>query len=98
MDIKIQKKLRFIPIVNFLISSFSWIKWYMHFPDPKSFLKIFFQLFLSMVILSLPTAICSNFIESQTLNDVLFLIQIYVTLYIISYIFIQDQEKHQNNE
>ena len=95
MNVKKQKIIRFIPIVQ-LLTMFFWIKSYMtNNLKYLDFFKAFFRAFLVVFLVNLPRMIIHLiFVDNVALNNILYYVSIYPTFLGMSFVFVADQEKH----
>lgn len=93
MSIKVQKVIKYIPVVNFVVVFF-WIKSYAKYSTSvwrifKPLIKIFF----AVTIVNIPRLILAHTLEATVVYWILYYATLYVTLFIIAHITISDQEK-----
>lgn len=97
MSIQKQKVLRFIPIVNFFVCVFSWLKMYrVKNIKQADFLRAMLIMFLVMLLLTLPRIILSVVFKNDMLDSIVFYISLYFYLFGISAVAVADQEHHMN--
>lgn len=94
MSIKTQKNIKYIPIVNFVVIMFCWIKAYAKYSTSvwrvfKPILKVFFV----MIIVNIPRFVIEETAISSLSYWVLYYGSLFVMLFVISCILIKDQEK-----
>jgi len=92
MSIKKQKIISFIPIINFSIFFF-WIYSYIKNNIKRMrFLKYLLYMFVVIILSSIPRIIVSYALNNETINNILFGLQMYFIPLLISFIAIKDQE------
>ena len=93
MPIKVQKIIRFIPIVNFYIF-FVWIRFYFkHGCSQFRFLKNNSKMILAMIVICIPFMIVSFMGYRNAFQIILSYISFYFTILVSDTIAIRDQEK-----
>lgn len=93
MSIKTQKKLKYIPIANFIIM-FVWISVYFKYRTKMTdFLKNLFKIFGGLLLVNLPRIILSFIGCSDFILSVLYWISLYFSLFLIAHISIKDEER-----
>ena len=98
MSIKHQKILIYIPIANFLIIFF-WIgAYYRNKTTPMRFLENLLKMFLALFVINIPRAIIGIIEIPGIVNNVLFFICTYLSLFCMAFIAIRDQEKFFNSD
>ncbi len=95
MSIIKQKKICYIPIINFCIIMFCWIRMYLKNNVPKSrFIKNLAKIFLLVIIVTIPEIVVSKMLPVEWLIQCLWYINAYLIMLIPSIIAIKDQEKY----
>ena len=96
MTLKTQKIIMYIPIVQ-IITFFCWLMYYYKKNLKKSdFFKTLFLIIGWVVVITIPRIILNAIFKNETLDNIVFYIFLYPTLFGISYIAVADQEKHEN--
>ena len=100
MSIKLQKSIRFVPIVNVFVTGFSLIKVWSSIPKLliAAKFKFTFLVFVSMILVNIPQIILLEFSINPILSTTISLVSSYVTLFVISTLAIIQQEKYVSND
>ena len=97
MDIKTQKIIRFIPMVNFITVIFWFIMYYKN-PIPKKRLyKKLLIIACACVSIMILEIILESFIKTDIAITIINFITSYLSLLAFSFVAVQDQEKYFNN-
>lgn len=95
MSIKKQKIICFIPIINFVIIGFLWLRMYYKYPIHKTrFLKRILQMCVFVVIITIPNIILNSLFDNKTIEILINLISSYLYLVAFSCIAVKDQEQY----
>ena len=98
MSIKFQKIIRFVPFLNFFVTGFSMLKVYRNNNARITVkIKLVFEVVISMFLVNIPQMILQHFTKNTVFNLIISLISTYITLFVISSIFIWHQEKYISN-
>lgn len=94
MKLSLQKKIVYIPIVNFIVIMFSWLKMYYRNDLSKvRFIKKTLNIFLYCFLFTVIRIILDKAIDSALLEDLIFYVSIMIYLFIISFVALKDQVK-----
>ena len=94
MSISIQKKLLYVPILNFITIMFSWLRMYYKNNIPKSrFIKNVLKILLICLLITIPQIIVDKYIDVYMIKNILFFARVILYLFIPSYFALKDQEK-----
>lgn len=97
MSIKVQKIIRFIPIVNF-IALFCWIGCcFKYGTKMKEYFITMLKLFSAIILLNIPRLIVYYTVENYIVNQVFFWVTVYFSFLALAWISINAQEKLINN-
>ena len=93
MSIKMQKTIRFIPFLNFLLIGIQWLKMFQKgLPIRRLFLTLLI-VFSASVVIILPRMVFESFLEfSPALNNIIYLIEAVAIMFVFSCRAIYDQE------
>jgi len=98
MSIKTQKRLLFIPIVNFIIP-FCWLKrCFAHSITMSWFFKKAIMMVVGMMFVSLVRVVLVTLIDNPTIDTILFCINIYFCLLIFAKISLDAQIELENGK
>lgn len=96
MSIKIQKVIKFIPIINF-ITVFLWLRSYAHNAFRiRDFMKKIFIIFALLIIISIPQILCSKFIHNAIVSGIFTFIGVYLYFLAIAWVAVSAQEEMLN--
>lgn len=93
MTIDFQKKIMFIPIVNF-ITVFLWIgKCFSNVLKPSDFIKTLLKIFVCMIAITIFRILLSDFYTETVFNDIVFYISVYLYFFSMSFFAVKAQEQ-----
>ena len=93
MSIKVQKILRFIPVVNF-VTVFLWIRFCMVSAiRPAEYIKYLLKMFLFCIIITIPRIVVSSVLRDPSVDSILTSVSLLLYLWVISFVAVEAQEK-----
>ena len=95
MKISTQKKVLYVPIVNFFVIVFSWLAFYRkHNGSAGDFLKTALKIIGFCVLITVPRILVAKLVGILWLDTLLFWISVPFYLFIPAYFAWKDQENH----
>ncbi len=93
VNIKIQKVIMFIPIVNFFLI-FVWLKYISNNNlGSRYFVKVGLKIILMVAIVSIIFGLLDSLVKNIFFSGFISWMEIYITLFLISFIVVKEQEK-----
>lgn len=94
MSIRAKKIISFIPFINILIIPFLWFRLYFRNPIPKkNFFNCLLKCFLICIIITIPRIIIYKIFGSGWIDTFTTHIGILLTIYLICFIMVKDEEQ-----
>ena len=92
MNIKIQKVIMFIPIVNFFLI-FVWLKYISNNNlGSRYFVKVGLKIILMVAIVSIIFGLLDSLVKNVFFSGIISWMEIYITLFLISFVVVKEQE------
>ncbi len=97
MSIKMQKIIRFIPVVNLITLIFLFKAYYCKPLKDTNFIKVMLMMFGVILAANLPRMVFHLMFENIVLNNIMYPVSLYVTLLGLSCIAVREQEIQQDD-
>ena len=98
MTIQKQKRLLFIPYVNYVVILIQWLLLYFRHPIPKiGMLKVGLKNLLCDIVITGTKIMWMKMVSNTTVDLIIDLIGSYLSLLVVSLILLKDQQRYYNS-